>query len=59
MSHDRIKHIDVKYHFTRYVISKGTLIIGNTQFNLSDMGTKVIHLKKFVNDLKLLSIGSM
>lgn len=59
--HDRTKHIDIKYYFIRDIIFKRILKIGKiaTQFNLSDMGTKVIPLNKFYNCLKLLSIDSV
>lgn len=61
MFHDRMKHIDVKYHFIRDVISKVLLKIGKiaTLNNLADMGTKVIPLNKFQNCLKSLSVDSL
>jgi hypothetical protein len=61
MFHDRTKHIDIRYHFIRDIISKGIMTIGKvaTQFNPSDMGTKIIPLNKFQNCLKLLSIDTV
>lgn len=61
MFYDRTKHIDVKYHFIRIVISKGIFKIGkvSTQFNPSNMGTKVNPMNKFETCIKLLSVDSM
>lgn len=61
MYHDRTKHIDVKYHFIRDIISKGILKIGKvaTQVNPSDMGIKIAPLNKFKNCLKILSIDTL
>ncbi|KAL2454952.1 Retrovirus-related Pol polyprotein from transposon TNT 1-94 [Abeliophyllum distichum] len=44
--HERTKHIDVKLHFIRDIVSKELLYLEKipTQFNPSDMGTKVILL---------------
>lgn len=61
MFHDRTKHIDVKYHFIRDVISKDIIKIEKIaiQYNPSDMRTKVIPLNKILNYLKFLSIDSL
>lgn len=60
MFHDRTKHVDIKYHFIRDIISKWLLKINKipTLYNPSNMGTKVIPLNKFQNYLKMLSIDS-
>lgn len=61
MFHNRTKHIIVKYHSIRDVVSKGTIKIGkiSTQVNPSDMGIKVIPLNKILNSLKFFSNDSL
>ncbi|GAB2278532.1 hypothetical protein Dimus_039298 [Dionaea muscipula] len=56
--HDRTKHIDVKYHFVRDVLSAGDLEIAKipTEENPADIGTKVVTVGKFKHCLDLLHI---
>ena len=46
--HDRIKHIDVPYHFIRTLLNDGVLLLVkiNTRRNPADMLTKVVTTKK-------------
>ncbi|XP_031259821.1 secreted RxLR effector protein 161-like [Pistacia vera] len=57
--HERMKHVDVKYHFVRDQISKGTvnLLKIPTEENPSDMGTKVVTAAKFKHCLNILHIN--
>ena len=57
--HERTKHMDVKYHFVRDQISKGTvnLLKIPTEENPSDMGTKVVTTVKFKHCLNILHIN--
>ncbi|XP_031262136.1 secreted RxLR effector protein 161-like [Pistacia vera] len=57
--HERMKHVDVKYHFVRDQISKGTvnLLKIPTEENPSDMGTKVVIAVKFKHYLNILHIN--
>lgn len=61
MFHDTTKHIDIKCHLIRDIISKEILKIGNVaaQFNPSDIRTKIIHLDKFQIFWKILSINTL
>lgn len=56
--HDRTKHIDIKFHFVRSMTESGliSLVKIPTEFNPSDMGTKVLPSNKFQNCLKILNI---
>jgi hypothetical protein len=49
MFHERIKHIDVKYHYIREVIAEGRLKIPkiSTHDNPADMMTKHVLVAKF------------
>jgi len=49
MFHDRTKHIDIRYHFVRDVISGGDIVIKkiNTADNPADMLTKALPQTKF------------
>ena len=49
MFHERTKHIDVKYHYVRDVISQGKLKVCkiSTHDNPADMMTKPVHVAKF------------
>ena len=49
MFHERIKHIDVRYHFIRGVIAKGDVKVCkiSTHDNLADMMTKPVPATKF------------
>ncbi|XP_031261280.1 secreted RxLR effector protein 161-like [Pistacia vera] len=57
--HERTKHVDVKYHFVRDQISKGTVSLLKipTEENPSDMGTKVVTATKFKHCLNILHIN--
>ena len=49
MFHERTKHIDVKYHYVRDVISQDKLNVCkiSTHDNLADMMTKPVLIAKF------------
>ena len=57
--HERTKHVDVKYHFVRDLISTGSVQVSKvpTEDNPSDMGTKVVTASKFRHCLDLLNVG--
>ena len=57
--HERSKHIDVRYHFVRQVISKGIVEIKKigTADNPADMLTKPIPTMKFNYCSNLISVG--
>ncbi|GJZ50801.1 putative RNA-directed DNA polymerase [Tanacetum coccineum] len=59
--HERTKHIDVRYHFIREVISKGVVHVRkiHTTNNLVDMLTKPVTTNKFKHCLDLLSITTL
>ena len=56
--HERTKHVDVRYHFVRDMISKGEVNLQKipTENNPADMGTKVVTLAKFKHCLNLLHV---
>lgn len=56
--HERTKHVDVRYHYVRDLISKGKLSLMkiHTDENPADMGTKVVTVGKFKHCLDLLHI---
>ena len=49
MFHEKMKYIDVKYHYVRDVVAQGKLKICkiSTHDNLADMLTKSVHVAKF------------
>jgi hypothetical protein len=49
MYHERTKHIDIRYHFVRDVISEGKVIVKKigTESNSADMLTKPLSIVKF------------
>jgi len=57
--HERIKHVDVRYHYVRDLVANGTVILLNmpTENNPFDMGTKVLTAMKFKHCLNLLHVG--
>ena len=57
--HERSKHIQVKYHFIREMISQGALKLEKipSELNPSDMGTKILSISKFNVCKNLLRIG--
>ena len=61
MYHERTKHIDVRYHFIREIISQGTIVVKKigTSDNPVDMLTKSITLAKFKHCLNLIGIHNM
>lgn len=61
MFHERTKHIDIRLHFIRDIVSQNTINLEKimTNYNPSDMGTKVLTLAKFRSCLSLLNIGKM
>lgn len=56
--HERTKHIDVRMHFIRDIIHNNSVVLEKipTEFNPTDMGTKVLPLNKFKSCLKFLKI---
>ena len=57
--HEKSKHIDVKLHFVRDVVSQGGVKIQkiSTEENPADMMTKTVPSSKFNHCLKLVKIG--
>jgi hypothetical protein len=49
MHYERIKYIDICYHFVRNVVSKGKIFVKKigTEKNLVDMLTKPLPIAKF------------
>ena len=58
--HERSKHIQVKYHFIRDMISQQMFKLEKipTKFNSSDMGTKILPVSKFFICKSLLNIDA-
>lgn len=58
--HERTKHIDVKYHYIRDVISDGTVEVLkiSTEKNPADIFTKALVVSKFQAALNLLHVRS-
>ena len=56
--YERSKHIDVKLHFVRDVVMKGSIVVEKIQIeeNPSDMLTKAIPRAKFKHCLDLVGI---
>lgn len=56
--HERTKHIDVKFHFAREIISKELVKVKKiyTNDNPADMLTKVIPVSKLKDALNLLNV---
>ena len=56
--HERTKHVDVKYHYVRDQVAKGTVNIQKvpTENNPADMGTKIMTATKFKHCLGLLHV---
>ncbi|KAK9048691.1 hypothetical protein SSX86_032343 [Deinandra increscens subsp. villosa] len=59
MYHERTKHINVKYHFIREVISSGEITVGdiNTKDNVADILTKAVGGAGFQKCLDGMGIG--
>ena len=58
MFHERTKHIDIKYHFIRDIISEGNIGIAKigTSDNPADMMTKPLPTSKFKHCLNLIGV---
>lgn len=58
MFHERIKHIDVRYHFVRNVIACGDIIVNIVDINenITDMLTTTLYVAKFEHCLDLIGI---
>ena len=58
MIHERTKHIDIKLHFIRDIVTRGLVEIAKivTEINPVDLLTKVIHVSKFNATLDLLKL---
>ena len=61
MYHKRTKHIDVRYHFIREIISKGTIVVKKigTSENPANTMMKSITVSKFKHCLNLIGIQIM
>ncbi|XP_052193868.1 uncharacterized protein LOC127802200 [Diospyros lotus] len=57
--HERTKHVDVRYHYVRDLVTNGTISILKvpTENNPADMGTKLLIATKFKHFLDLLHVG--
>lgn len=55
--HERTKHIDVKFHFIRDILSEGKIVLKKiaSYENSTDMLTKALTLKKLESCLRALS----
>jgi hypothetical protein len=49
MHHERIKHIDIRYHFVRDIISEAKIFVKkiSTKKNQTDMLTKSLSIENF------------
>jgi hypothetical protein len=58
MFHERTKHIDIKYHYIREIVTEGKLRVCkiSTHFNTADMITKPVPGAKFELCLNLVGI---
>lgn len=58
MFHERTKHVDVRLHFVREIISRELVSVENinTKVNPADMLTKVIRVNKLKDALGMLNI---
>ena len=59
-THQRTKHIDIKYHFLRERVNMGEISLKyvNTNDNLSDIFTKAIEHRRFTRLRDLLGLKS-
>ena len=59
MYHARTKHIDVRFHKIRELVSSGELLLANIHNyeNTTDMLTNPITIKKFKHSLDLINIS--
>ena len=59
MFHERMKHIDVRYHFVCEIIARGDIVVSKvgTQYNPADMMTKSLPIAKFVYCSNLVGLG--
>ncbi len=60
MYHERTKHIDVRYHFIRDIVSQGIVVVQkvSTHDNPADMMTKGVTVSKFRHCLDLAGVCS-
>ncbi|KAG8496699.1 hypothetical protein CXB51_007954 [Gossypium anomalum] len=58
MFHERTKHIDVRYHFVRDIITRGDIVVSkiSTHENPADMMTKSLPITKFEHCLNLVGV---
>ncbi|XP_047961394.1 secreted RxLR effector protein 161-like [Salvia hispanica] len=54
--HDRTKHIDVRFHYIRYIVEKGEIFLQkvHTDKNPADMGTKCLPVDKMLTCIRIL-----
>ena len=60
MYHERTKHIDVRYHFIRDIVSQGTIVVQkvSTHDNPADIMTKTVPVSKFWHCLDSVGVCS-
>ena len=60
MYHARTKHIDVRFHKIRELVSSGELLLEkvHTSKNAADMLTKPVTTKKFKHCLNLINVSN-
>lgn len=58
MFHEKTKHIDVRFHFIKEVVSSGLISLekGPIEDNLVDMAIKVLPVNKFKYCLDLIRV---
>ena len=59
MFHERMKHINVRYHFVHEIIARGDIVVSKvgTQDNHAYMMTKSLPIAKFVHCSNLVGLG--
>ena len=59
MLHERMKHIEVRYHFVCEIIARGDIVVSKVgaQDNLVDMMNKSLPIAKFVHYSNLVGLG--
>ena len=59
MFHEKMKHIDVRYHFVHEIFARGDIVVSKveTQDNPIDMMTKSLPIAKFMHCSNLVRLG--
>ena len=60
MYHARTKHIDVRFHKIKELVSSGELLLGkvHTSEKVADMLTKLVPIEKFKHCLNLINVSN-